>query len=223
MPSFDETTGEPTLKYELAHAPSGESKDGEMKLLLSKGDPQGQGSAITYARRYALVSVLNLSPTTTTTGTPPHGVRVGPPRSRSPPEARPPHPELRALFRQHKVKAGEIRSMVRGAGFEISDDGNVLDAIDRLTDEQAATIVGFLEQGPVPMAGATDVPADTSGFTRLLIGAELKVPDNPPGTYPEEFLMALRLAWVASGRALRDAREATAQCDDAHLEAEASA
>jgi hypothetical protein len=58
---------------------------------------------------------------------------------------------------------------------------------------------------------------------RLLIGAELKVPDNPPGTYPEEFLMALRLAWVASGRALRDAREATAQCDDAHLEAEASA
>jgi hypothetical protein len=60
MPSFDATTGEPTLKYELAHAPSRESKDGEMKLLLSKGDPQGQGSAITYARRYALVSVLNL-------------------------------------------------------------------------------------------------------------------------------------------------------------------
>jgi hypothetical protein len=31
-----------------------------MKLLLSKIDPQGQGSGVTYARRYALVSVLNL-------------------------------------------------------------------------------------------------------------------------------------------------------------------
>jgi hypothetical protein len=31
-----------------------------MQLLLSKNDAQGQGSAITYARRYALCAVLNL-------------------------------------------------------------------------------------------------------------------------------------------------------------------
>jgi hypothetical protein len=31
-----------------------------MLLLLAKNDPQGQGSAITYARRYSLCSVLNL-------------------------------------------------------------------------------------------------------------------------------------------------------------------
>ena len=31
-----------------------------MKLLLAKNDPQGQGSAITYARRYALMAMLAL-------------------------------------------------------------------------------------------------------------------------------------------------------------------
>jgi hypothetical protein len=31
-----------------------------MPLLLAKSDPQGQGSAITYARRYALMAVLGL-------------------------------------------------------------------------------------------------------------------------------------------------------------------
>lgn len=52
--------GKPVLKYRLGHAPSGETLDGEMELLLVKNDPQGQGSAITYARRYALCAVLNL-------------------------------------------------------------------------------------------------------------------------------------------------------------------
>jgi hypothetical protein len=50
--------------------------------------------------------------------------------------------------------------MVRGAGFEISDDGNVLDAVNALTDEQAATIAEFIYQGPVPMGGTSDGRAD---------------------------------------------------------------
>src|SRR5690349_14567472 len=33
----------PTLKYKLAHAHSGEVEEGEMPLLLSKQDAQGQG------------------------------------------------------------------------------------------------------------------------------------------------------------------------------------
>lgn len=52
--------GSPALTYRLAHAPTGEVLEGEMPLLLSKQDAQGQGSAITYARRYALCAVLNL-------------------------------------------------------------------------------------------------------------------------------------------------------------------
>lgn len=58
LPSTNEA-GQPSLKYELMHI-SGNSIKGEMLLLLNKPDPQGQGSAITYARRYALSSTLGL-------------------------------------------------------------------------------------------------------------------------------------------------------------------
>lgn len=50
----------PTLAYRLAHARTGEVLEGVMPLLLDKTTAQGFGSALTYARRYALTSVLNL-------------------------------------------------------------------------------------------------------------------------------------------------------------------
>ena len=59
LPARDEQ-GNPELRYRLRHATSGSEIAGAMPLLLSKGDSQGLGSAITYARRYALSSVLNL-------------------------------------------------------------------------------------------------------------------------------------------------------------------
>lgn len=59
FPSYDDA-GNPTLRYTLAHGASGEREDGVMLLLLGKTDPQGQGSAITYARRYAISAVLNI-------------------------------------------------------------------------------------------------------------------------------------------------------------------
>ncbi len=51
---------EPNLSYRLIHATSGEETSGTVPLLLSKRDAQGLGSAITYARRYALMAVLGL-------------------------------------------------------------------------------------------------------------------------------------------------------------------
>lgn len=39
----------------------GEAIAGSFTMNLSKNDPQGAGSAITYARRYALVSMLGLN------------------------------------------------------------------------------------------------------------------------------------------------------------------
>lgn len=51
----------PRLAYTLAHAPSGQTLSGEMDLMLpDDATPQGQGSAITYARRYSKVAVLDL-------------------------------------------------------------------------------------------------------------------------------------------------------------------
>ena len=44
----------------VMHGESGEWLSATYKLLLTKQDPQGQGSAISYARRYALCAVLGL-------------------------------------------------------------------------------------------------------------------------------------------------------------------
>lgn len=60
LPGYDEQTGHPVLEYLLIHAGTGEELQGRMPLLLQKQDPQGLGSALTYARRYALSAVLNL-------------------------------------------------------------------------------------------------------------------------------------------------------------------
>lgn len=55
------TQDEPTLEFALIHAASGEAREGSMPLLLAKRDQQALGSAITYSKRYALASVLNLA------------------------------------------------------------------------------------------------------------------------------------------------------------------
>jgi hypothetical protein len=59
FPSSDEH-GNPTLVTVLMHA-SGERMEYAAPLFLPKSDPQGQGSAITYLRRYALASALGIS------------------------------------------------------------------------------------------------------------------------------------------------------------------
>jgi hypothetical protein len=50
----------PALRTTLLHADSGDAVSDVMPLLLEKLNPQGLGSAITYARRYALMSLLGL-------------------------------------------------------------------------------------------------------------------------------------------------------------------
>lgn len=52
--------GEPSLSTSVTLAATGESIEATMPLILGKNDPQGQGAAITYARRYALMSILGL-------------------------------------------------------------------------------------------------------------------------------------------------------------------
>lgn len=49
------------VKTKIIHAESGEVMEDSFTMTLVKNDPQGAGSAITYARRYALVSMLGLN------------------------------------------------------------------------------------------------------------------------------------------------------------------
>lgn len=50
----------PALLTRLTHAPTGEVIESTMPLMLDKQTAQGLGSAITYARRYSLLSILGL-------------------------------------------------------------------------------------------------------------------------------------------------------------------
>lgn len=49
------------IKTTIVHAESGDSIESSFTMQLSKNDPQGAGSAITYARRYSLVSMLGIN------------------------------------------------------------------------------------------------------------------------------------------------------------------
>jgi uncharacterized protein (DUF3820 family) len=53
--------GTHALRTRITHAGSGQYLEDTMLLCLSKPDAQAQGSAITYARRYAILSVLGLA------------------------------------------------------------------------------------------------------------------------------------------------------------------
>lgn len=54
-------TGENEMTTILMHADSGEFLEGTFKMTPAKNDPQGQGSVITYQRRYALGAILGLN------------------------------------------------------------------------------------------------------------------------------------------------------------------
>jgi len=52
--------GGPGLRTAIVDVDTGETVEGEVPLMLERDNPQGLGSAITYARRYALMSMLAL-------------------------------------------------------------------------------------------------------------------------------------------------------------------
>lgn len=52
--------GRPSLKYSFYHVATKESDHDEAPLMLLKAAPQDLGSAVTYTRRYILVTYLNL-------------------------------------------------------------------------------------------------------------------------------------------------------------------
>ena len=59
LPTYDEN-GEPILDYKLLHT-SGDKLEGKMRMYVDKQTPQGQGSSITYARRYSICAVIGIT------------------------------------------------------------------------------------------------------------------------------------------------------------------
>lgn len=164
LPTHDEYG--PALKYQLAHAESGETLEGTMPLLLSKQDAQGQGSAITYARRYALCAVLNLVAEDDD-----DGARAATSRgSSSEPNGRAGRPTdkqvdlIHKMVVQKKLTLGQLNTMLAAVG---ADNVEVREGwVSQLTggrEGQASALIDMLMNGPIPepevsVTPASDVP-----------------------------------------------------------------
>ena len=134
----------------LVHS-SGEWVKGQMPMLLSKQDPQGIGSAITYGRRYGLSAILGICPedddaegaidrgkaktpeaqskTDDTASSPAQGVKIT--------EA-----QTRKLFAVSKQK-GYIPELITSIIIRKYKTGHSKD----LTKSQASELIGLLEAG----------------------------------------------------------------------------
>ncbi|WKW87084.1 ERF family DNA pairing protein [Microbacterium phage Nicole72] len=60
--SLDTEDGNLVIRWELVHGPSGDSRTGTIPVGRTGQDWQGIGSAITYARRYALTAATGVAP-----------------------------------------------------------------------------------------------------------------------------------------------------------------
>jgi hypothetical protein len=137
MPGMD-GQGRPALLYRLHHVGSGEAIDGLMALLPVKADPQAQGSAITYARRYAMMAVLGLVADEDDDG---NAAPERPTRRARKPGAmsRETRTRLRVAREQSTVDSERIRMMLGSIG--VDPDTKSSD----LTDEQANKLAELLE------------------------------------------------------------------------------
>lgn len=139
FPSADEA-GKPTLVTILMHE-SGEQLEYDAPLFLPKNDPQGQGSAITYMRRYALASALGISDQEDDDGN--AGSAGGQEETADAPAAS--AEELKAIQTALKGRtAGNIRMLLVAAG--VQEVANVRDAVASLTQPEAQALIEAIEQ-----------------------------------------------------------------------------
>lgn len=155
LPGLDDH-GQTVLRYRLVHAATGDGVEGVMPLIVETREGasavQAMGSAITYARRYALTSVLNL-----VTDDDDDGQAAGVTGNRSKPQqpqAKPTGPsdaqrkKIRALAREKGITNERLRELAR------------VDSMNDLTPGPGGTasaLIDTLTKLPTP---APDAPSD---------------------------------------------------------------
>lgn len=100
----------PALTYRLIHS-SGEVVGDTMLLMCGKDDPQGQGSAITYARRYSLMSMLGLTADADDDGNKP--APKAKPAAKKEPKAADEH-QVKVMFAIHKTLTDDAQMALEG-------------------------------------------------------------------------------------------------------------
>lgn len=156
----------PTLEYRLVHVESGEGEQGTMPLLLTKTDSQGLGSALTYARRYALCSVLNLvsdddddgnassAPVSSRPGSPgrtSEGVTASPKQIQT----------LNKLIKQKAATFNQVEAILKQSGFDFEMSVDWRDKLTGGGKGSASALIGWLMERPLP---DTENPSDVPGY-----------------------------------------------------------
>lgn len=62
QPPYQDETGQRFVKTVFVHGETGETAECAVPLIVAKNDMQGYGSAVTYARRYGLMSMAGIAP-----------------------------------------------------------------------------------------------------------------------------------------------------------------
>jgi hypothetical protein len=132
-----------------------------MPLLLSKNDAQGMGSAITYARRYALCAVLNL-----VADDDDDGARASRRASTGNLATDAQKKRLRTDITRSNLNAAAMDGLFKRVEFERTEGEKVNDAINRLTASQASGLIDTISQGAIKTGGRTSPRARTSSSTR---------------------------------------------------------
>lgn len=174
--------GQPALRTVLLHE-SGESLEDVMPLLPGKADPQGQGAALTYARRYALTAMLCLAAdedddgnSASSGGASPQTTRADPPPSGPPAppdtpsfQAPPPRPspddtgepeQVRLTWGKHNGKTlgeagmGYCKWLVENFEAKNAEQRRVLDAARFLVNPT----VPLGSSGTSPIDDMSDIP-----------------------------------------------------------------
>ena len=122
----EDSRGGTTLTTILMHE-SGEWLSDTQPLLLTKTDPQGQGSAITYGRRYAVMSMLGLVADDDDDG---NAASKAPVVRRAAPSAQPSDPSAPRKVAGPSTDSGELRMKAKyrgncsecGQPIEVGDD-----------------------------------------------------------------------------------------------------
>ena len=99
--TMDDEGGSVTIVTTLLHT-SGQWISGRLRMILPKEDPQGIGSAITYARRYSLESIVGLSPVDDDAES---AMKRG--KQGKPPQTTPLKTQLKTLYDTAKAKGWE--------------------------------------------------------------------------------------------------------------------
>ena len=104
QPPYQNEAGAHFVKTVLVHGETGETAECAVPLIVSKNDMQGYGSAVTYARRYGLMSMAGIAPEDDD----------GNAAAKSPPmvETRRQEPDHRAMFE------ADVSAAVKGFGRE---------------------------------------------------------------------------------------------------------